>query len=75
MVVTKVLNPPRFSAFPPHPPRNVFLLPRDFFCFPFPFPFPLLLLLLPLERDKLNRTRLVGFLLDDLLRDDAIVTL
>ena len=68
---TKLLNPPRFSEFPPHPPRNVFLLPRDFFC----FPFPLLLLLLPLERDKLNRTRLVGFLLDDLLRDDAIVIL
>jgi hypothetical protein len=72
-MVTTLLNPPRFSEFLSHPPRNVFLLPRDFFCFPFPF--PLLLLLLPLERDKLNRTRLVGFLLDDLLRDDAIVIL
>jgi hypothetical protein len=68
-MVTKVLNPPRFSEFPPHPPRNVFLLPRDFFC----FLFPLLLLLLPLERDKLNRTRLVGLLLDDLLRDAILI--
>ena len=68
-MVTKLLNPPRFSEFPPHPPRNVFLLPRDFFC----FPFPLLLLLLLLERDKLNRTRLVGLLLDDLLRDAILI--
>ena len=71
MVGMRKPDPPlRLSVFPTHPPRNVFLLPRDFFCFLFP-----LLLLLLLERDKLNRTRLVGFLLDDLLRDDAIVIL
>jgi len=63
--------PLRFTEFPPHPPRNVFHLPRDFYCFPFPL--LLLLLLLLLERDKLNRTRLVGFLLDDLLRDAILI--
>ena len=69
MVGIRKPDPPlRLSEFPPHPPRNVFLLPRDFFCFPFP-----LLLLLLLERDKLNRTRLVGFLLDDLLRDAILI--